>query len=789
MKKISTKPFDWFSALCVFILFVLASARLGLTEWADHLDVVGWLLFFGAVVGYILGRWRIHWLLITLISIISSVILFSLSFIYLLSEKAGFLPRIMDLWERLNATTAQLLGNQPVTDSILFLLVVGALFWMIGISTGITIMRSGKPWIPLVLLGFGMLVIEHYQPDPRRVFYTWVYAVVLLILLGRTVFLTLRREVTESDENIGSETEFDFMRGVITIGLITGFAALLLPRIVHLVVTPSTSQTSFTKKWEIFTQKFENAFFSLDQSQLSQEDQIADDFSLGTGQILGDEPVLYIQTSTENPSNFPFYWRGKAYSTYSNKTWSIGNSYKQVYHPLEKINSKKPGVSQVSMKVWVQSLLPELTQVYTTGEVVSFSRSVDAAIATESIYDKEVMGYYMDPGLKEKEIYRFETVVSLPSSEQLGNAGSDYPDWVIERYLQVPEGISDQMATLSQQVTAGKTTSFDKAVAITNYLRMNYEYQAVIPAPPKKQDPVQWFLFDYKKGFCNYFASAEVLLLRLSGVPARIAIGYAQGVLAETGDSFIVQRKNSHAWPEVYFPGYGWIPFEPTPSLASLDWTPVSTGSTNNIDQSGGTLEQQLDRNSTGFTGEDRANLLLEQLDAGNNGSRSLTRKLSLFGIIMISIAGLLVGGSALFFGIKAKKNWKAVNEAIQKELGILRKRIYRIPLIGFWLQTLGLSPVERNFSVIEFGLRLLGEQTGRGSTAREQSTLLINHIPALESDVMFLLEEYQKQAYSNHEVENDNGKAYSRRILRTSIKLWWSKKIQRFTKMTDRFG
>ena len=123
MKKSSSNPFDWFSALCVFILFLLASGRLGLTEWADNLDVVGWLLILGAITGYLLGRRRIHWALISIFAIFCSVMLFGLSFIYMLSEKAGFIPRVLDLWQRLNATVAQLMANQPVTDSILFLLV------------------------------------------------------------------------------------------------------------------------------------------------------------------------------------------------------------------------------------------------------------------------------------------------------------------------------------------------------------------------------------------------------------------------------------------------------------------------------------------------------------------------------------------------------------------------------------------------------------------------------------------------------------------------------------------
>jgi len=788
MKKSSSNPFDWFSALCVFILFLLASGRLGLTEWADNLDVVGWLLILGALTGYLLGRRRIHWALVTLISIFSSLLLFSLSFIYILSEKAGFVPRVLALWQRLNATIAQLIGNQPVTDSILFLLVAGILYWAVGISTGLAIMRTRKPWIPLSLMGIGVLFIEHYQPDPRRVFYSWSYALILLILLGRSVFLKLKREMNDISQNIGNETEFDFMRGVLVLSLVAGFGALLLPRIIHLFVPASSEQTNLSSKWQSFTNKFENAFYSLDQNQLTQEEQIAENFSLGTGQILGEEPVLYIQTNTKNQVNYPFYWRGKSYSLYSDKTWSLGNSYKQLYHPLEKINTHKVGDSQIDVKVWVQSLLPELTQVYTTGNVVNFSRSVTSAVATEAIYDSETLGYFVDPPLRQKEIYRFETIISIPTIEQLSKAGIDYPDWVTSRYLQVPGDISDRISELSSQITSGKATPYDKAVAITLFLRTNFEYQPVIPAPPRKTDPVEWFLFDYKKGFCNYFASAEVLLLRVAGIPARLSVGYAQGAEVSTGDGIIVQMNDSHAWPEVYFPDYGWIVFEPTPAVSNLSWMSESRNTTPTGSQTGETLEQQLNRNPGGLTGEDRANLLLEQMEAGDGVVTPKQRELSLFGIILISLAGLIGTVGVVFVIVRAVKNWEEFKSSVQKTVTSVKKRIFSIPIIGYWFKTLELKQVEKNFAVVEFSLMMLGEKIGRGVTPAEMADLLVERIPDSKNDVYHLLDQYQLRTYSKHSVIDPDGKMYSSRVMRTSVKYWWNLKIKRLAKIADRF-
>ena len=179
-KGMIKKPYrwtDWLAVVCVVFLFMLASTRLGITKWADNLEVAGWLLFLGAGIGFLLGKWRMHWLLLLGVSILTSLVVVPLTFITLLSQKAGIVAKTLEVWGRVSITSSQLIGNQPVTDSILFLLIAGVLFWFIGLSTGITLVRTGRPWIPLLLLGVGMLVIEHYQSDTRRAFYSWAYAI------------------------------------------------------------------------------------------------------------------------------------------------------------------------------------------------------------------------------------------------------------------------------------------------------------------------------------------------------------------------------------------------------------------------------------------------------------------------------------------------------------------------------------------------------------------------------------------------------------------------------------
>ena len=83
---------------------------------------------------------------------------------------------------------------------------------------------------------------------------------------------------------------------------------------------------------------------------------------------------------------------------------------------------------------------------------------------------------------------------------------------------------------------------------------------------PQGEDPIEWFLFEGREGFCNYFATAEVLMLRSIGIPARMVVGYAQGERISENDEFLVKVKDSHSWVEAFFPESGWIILEPTPT-------------------------------------------------------------------------------------------------------------------------------------------------------------------------------------------------------------------------------
>jgi hypothetical protein len=130
---------------------------------------------------------------------------------------------------------------------------------------------------------------------------------------------------------------------------------------------------------------------------------------------------------------------------------------------------------------------------------------------------------------------------------------------------------------LADSIAYEAITPYEKAQAIENYLRQ-LEYTLDLPPLPTDRDIVDYFLFDLKQGYCDYFASAMVILARASGLPARIAVGYATGNYDYARQVFVVTEANAHAWPEVYIAPFGWIPFEPTASLATFNWETEANG-------------------------------------------------------------------------------------------------------------------------------------------------------------------------------------------------------------------
>lgn len=183
------------------------------------------------------------------------------------------------------------------------------------------------------------------------------------------------------------------------------------------------------------------------------------------------------------------------------------------------------------------------------------------------------------------------------------DAGDPYYAEVRSAYLQLPAAVENRVYQLARQLTSGEANDFDRAAALCAYLQSSFPYTLDQSVPPVTQDFVSWFLFEEQKGYCTSFASALCVLARCAGLPARYIEGYA--AIPDRDGVARVTQQYAHAWAEIYFPGFGWLTFDPTPGAGSGENAESGGDSLpdgrNDNDQPGDP-EQNPDSNPVGVT-------------------------------------------------------------------------------------------------------------------------------------------------------------------------------------------
>ncbi|MGH9685003.1 MAG: transglutaminaseTgpA domain-containing protein, partial [Candidatus Acidiferrales bacterium] len=191
-----------------------------------------------------------------------------------------------------------------------------------------------------------------------------------------------------------------------------------------------------------------------------------------------------------------------------------------------------------------------------SGRIGTRSRSAYLTIDTT--------GTIQNPFHNETKV-RYEGTSLLPvvPPNDLRRASADYPEEIKQTYLQLPE-LDPRVKKLADVAIAKSKNEYDKAANIELYLKTHYAYTLDLRGP-KVSDPLAYFLFTRRAGHCEYFASAMTVMLRAEGIPARYVTGFLPGEYNDVGGDYIIRASDAHTWVEVFFPGYGWLTFDPTP--------------------------------------------------------------------------------------------------------------------------------------------------------------------------------------------------------------------------------
>ncbi|NPV09983.1 MAG: hypothetical protein HPY83_18720 [Anaerolineae bacterium] len=274
------------------------------------------------------------------------------------------------------------------------------------------------------------------------------------------------------------------------------------------------------------------------------------------------DPYAFDDFSDPGPKR---YWRGMTYDVYTGRGWA---------------NSRTDVVAAPGGRPFEQPQGPR-EQVVQDFEILAPREELLYAVADPVALDSDLRLYWRgedDLAFLKAPLGRYSVVseVLQVTQAQLRSAGTNYPAWVRERYLTLPE-VPQRVVDLAAEVAGGADNPYDRLVAIQSYLRLNYDYDLQVPQPAEGKDVVDYFLFESRRGFCDYYASAMVVMARLAGVPARLASGYATGRYDYASDRYVVTAGQAHSWPEAYFPGLGWVEFEPT-VVQSPFYRPIGAG-------------------------------------------------------------------------------------------------------------------------------------------------------------------------------------------------------------------
>jgi transglutaminase-like putative cysteine protease len=298
------------------------------------------------------------------------------------------------------------------------------------------------------------------------------------------------------------------------------------------------------------------------------------------GQIgeLKKNSTVVMRVRTGGPVGYPVLrWRGIALVEFDGKRWFNGETPRPLpvtrnidgWIPINTIDGVKDrGATGVKYTILLQPLATDA--LFAPANVISIRGNFSGqgggyeSSPRRNYLLRDATGSLFNPYHTYSPI-RYEGYSALPTiaATKLRAAGTDYPQDILQRYLQLPT-MDPRIKALATQVTRNAATPYEKTVTLTNFLRNAYRYTLTLTGKPG-DDPLPHFLFETRAGHCEYFASSLAVMLRTLGIPTREVNGFLPGEYNDLGEDYIVRASDAHSWVEVYFPENGWIPFDPTP--------------------------------------------------------------------------------------------------------------------------------------------------------------------------------------------------------------------------------
>ena len=552
----------------VFLLGALLAAGwvLAATRWADGLDVVPLVAAGGLISGLFLA-----WSVFRGRTCHFFSLVYGLTWIGFLLGRGlpGTLTwgeRITDLAARFFYWVRQAVTGGTGRDPMVFVLLLAGLFWLLGYSAAWNTYRHMRAWGAVLPPGLVVLIsVYYYYGAAPLMRYLALYLFFALLYVARSHAFQLEQRWQEERVAYDPVMRFDFVRAGLVMTVIVLALAWTLPG-AEAVPRLTAMWRHISEPWRTVQEEWQRLFSGLRAGVVGVVEPYGPALSLGGPRELRDVILMDVAA----PRTGRYYWRAAVYSYYQGNRWEAVEKERIILIP----GRQPPGMARDELRHTVV----QTVTTYASGHhiLVGASQLVAVSLDAEAYINRaedaplEFIRIFSILSFKADDQYVVTSEVSNADLQSLREAGTGYPEWVRERYLQLPPLLPERVRLLAEEITANATNPYDEAAAIERYLRDNVAYDLQPPDRPEGRDYVDFMLFDSKRDYCSGYATAMAVLARSVGIPARLVVGYAQGEYDAERGVFRVQEKNSHTWVEVYFPRYGWIEFEPTASESPI---------------------------------------------------------------------------------------------------------------------------------------------------------------------------------------------------------------------------
>lgn len=753
----SHRWWDNSSIVLLVLILTIVCTRLIVTYWTKDLSIIVSVTYLGVITGLSIGYSRFSKIRAFLFSIYYGVFTVIWQLGLTIDQNISWYDRLIVINQRIGITILYLYQRKPVPDNLFFLLLMSILFWFISTHAGFTLIRKADPWKVIIPSGICIVIIHSYDSVvARKIWYLIIYLFFSLILVIRLEYLQRYQKWISDRSHIPSNINHLFSR----LALIATIILLLL---VWIVPVEAKSYKAAADMWQIIKEPFKdirknlaNAFASLQSSVGIIPEFYNTNLNLGRGVHLSDNQLFTVQPPANPPSGTRFYWRVRVYNVYDEGKWnSFASENVKIFPENNTLKFPDEPKRKPEEFTFTFTSIRPIVSLFVASQPRWVSIPTQAELSMNSDDTVDILTLKALPSLSAGGSYIVRSSLSGATVHALDNAGEDYPDWVTERYLQLPDSITQRTKDLAKEITKDAKTPYEKVTAITNYLRESIKYTETVPKLPADQEIVDWFLFDLKEGFCNYYASAEVILLRSLGIPARLAVGYAQGEFQSLTRSYMVRQRDAHAWPEIYFPKLGWVEFEPTSSQPMIVRPSGETPRV--IPTTSANLRHDINEPDK----EEEKPVVHQSTEKAYHSPYLAFFQAILTGSIIVALIILL-----LLFLIRQRKKIKSLPSfPILLERAFLLLGIEPPKYVKKWAYRASLPVICRAYQTINESLTRLGKQQNLTKTPAERGLILSSIIPELDQQSRILVNEYEMATYGLKTPDIISAKGASKKI------------------------